>query len=53
MNFAQTSPEKLAEIVLQTIDKNVTFASVPVDGAKNAARLISQVLREETCAAYL
>ncbi|MGD6809980.1 MAG: glycosyltransferase [Candidatus Bathyarchaeia archaeon] len=53
MNFAQTSPEKLAEIVLQTIDKNVTFASVPVDGAKNVARLISQVLREETCATYL
>ena len=48
MNFAQTSPEKLAKTVLQNIDKNVSYASVPADGAENAARLISQVLREET-----
>jgi UDP-N-acetylglucosamine:LPS N-acetylglucosamine transferase len=48
MDFAKTSPELLAETVVSNFDKNVSYASFPTDGAKNAAFLISQVLNEKS-----
>ena len=45
MNIRDMSPESLADTVTANLGKAVNYADVPVDGAKRAAKLISDVLR--------
>jgi UDP:flavonoid glycosyltransferase YjiC (YdhE family) len=44
MQYSQTSPELLAETVISNICKEVTYASIPTDGAQKAAQLINHLL---------
>jgi len=44
MLFSQTTPELLAETVLKNIGRNMSYESIPLDGAKKAATIISDVL---------
>ena len=44
MKFSKTSPELLAKQVISNIGKTVDYGSVPVYGAKKAAKLISEFL---------
>lgn len=44
MLFSQTTPELLAETVLSNIGRRVHYEPIPLDGAKNAATIIDQVL---------
>ena len=46
MTCSRTSPESLSEAILSNIGKKVDYASIPIDGAKRAASLISRVLSE-------
>jgi predicted glycosyltransferase len=47
MDFSKTTPEMLAEEVLSNMGKEVNYASIPVNGAQDAALLISQILNEK------
>ncbi len=40
MKLSETSPQLLAKRVIQNMGKTATYAPIPVDGARNAARLI-------------
>jgi len=44
MNFSKTTPETLAREVVNNIDKEVQYASIPANGAQKAANLISEFL---------
>jgi predicted glycosyltransferase len=44
MVFSETTPESLAETVVSNISKEVDYAPISTDGAKNAAELINQLL---------
>jgi len=44
MPFSQTSPASLAEKVISNMNKEVKYSSIPVYGAKKAAKLINQLL---------
>jgi len=44
MDFAKTTPELLAQIVLANFGKEIHYPTVPTDGARKAAKIISQVL---------
>lgn len=44
MSYSQTTPETLAKEVLSNIGKKIQYASVPIDGAYNAAKLINDFL---------
>lgn len=44
MSYRQTTPEQLAEKIVETCGKEVSYAPIPVQGAQNAARLINQFL---------
>jgi UDP-N-acetylglucosamine:LPS N-acetylglucosamine transferase len=44
MTYSKTTPESLAKMILSSIDKKVDFASISIDGAKNTARIINQIL---------
>lgn len=43
---SETSPERLAEEVLTTLEMEATFASIPVDGGRRAAELIAELLEK-------
>jgi UDP-N-acetylglucosamine:LPS N-acetylglucosamine transferase len=47
MDYARTTPEILANVVLANMDQNVDYASIPVDGAQKAALIITQLLTEK------
>ena len=47
MDFSRTTPELLAEKALSMIDIGVDYASISVNGARNAAVLISQMLKNQ------
>jgi UDP-N-acetylglucosamine:LPS N-acetylglucosamine transferase len=44
MEYSETTPESLAEAILQNLDKEVNYLDIPTDGAQKAAKLISQLL---------
>ena len=44
MFYSQTSPELLAEKVIENIGKDVHFQHIPTDGAQKAAELINRLL---------
>jgi UDP-N-acetylglucosamine:LPS N-acetylglucosamine transferase len=44
MDFSKTTPELLAKAVIENITKKVKYPLIPIDGAKNAAALINQIL---------
>ena len=44
MSLSETSPERLAEQVLSTLDQRPSFASIPVGGGRRAAELIAELL---------
>ena len=44
MKFSKTSPELLAKQVILNIGRKVDYESIPIDGAKKAANLISELL---------
>jgi UDP-N-acetylglucosamine:LPS N-acetylglucosamine transferase len=44
MKYSETTPELLAEQALSNIGKRVDYASIPIDGAQKAAKLISNLL---------
>lgn len=44
MSYSATTPEMLAEQVISSLDKEVDYADVATDGARNAAELISALL---------
>ncbi len=50
MDFSSTTPEKLAEKIVSNIIKEVDFATIPVNGAQNAAVQISQILNQNATA---
>jgi UDP:flavonoid glycosyltransferase YjiC (YdhE family) len=45
MKLSETSPQKLAEQVVYNIEKDVDYATPPVDGARKAAGYISELLK--------
>lgn len=47
MDFLETTPELLAEVVISNIGRKVDYAPIPIDGAKNAAILIAQILSQK------
>jgi len=46
MSFKNTTPETLAESIVANIGKEVTYDSIPTDGARNAALKIKRFLVE-------
>ncbi len=46
MVYSKTTPEILAQQLVDNIWRKVNYSSIPVDGAIKAAQLISQTLRE-------
>jgi len=45
MTYSKTTPDALAEKVISNIGAKVDYEEIPVHGAKQAARLISQILK--------
>ena len=44
MEYRQTTPEMLAQAILENIGRKVETKSIPFDGAKKAAEIISELL---------
>jgi len=44
MSLPHTTPETLAEAILREYGRSVTYAPIPVDGARRAARHIQAAL---------
>ena len=44
MEYSETTPESLADAILQNIGKNVDYADIPTNGAQKAAELVSRLL---------
>jgi hypothetical protein len=44
MSICQTTPEQLAGQIVENIGKEVRYGAIPVDGARNAAQLINELL---------
>jgi len=44
MRFSKTTPEMLAEAVLDNLGHRVDYPSIPVDGANNIAEMVSRML---------
>ncbi len=44
MTLSKTTPESLAEAILSNLGKNVDYATIPTDGAKQAASIIAELL---------
>jgi UDP-N-acetylglucosamine:LPS N-acetylglucosamine transferase len=44
MMYSKTTPESLAEKVLSTLGKEVSYIPIPTDGAKKAAQLINELI---------
>ena len=47
MAYSKTTPELLAKEAILNIDKEVAYSSIPIDGARKAAFLLSQMLVEK------
>lgn len=47
MRYYQTTPEKLADAVVQNIGKPVDYANIPLDGARMAAEVMAKYLPAE------
>jgi predicted glycosyltransferase len=47
MAYSHTTPEQLAEKVVENIGKEATWEPIPVDGAQKAARLINKLLNPQ------
>ncbi len=45
MLYSQTTPESLAEKVIMELNKEVTWAAIPTDGAQKASRIINRALQ--------
>jgi UDP-N-acetylglucosamine:LPS N-acetylglucosamine transferase len=43
MQFSQTTPEILAEKIISNIGKKVNYPSIPLEGAKNAVKIIREI----------
>jgi UDP-N-acetylglucosamine:LPS N-acetylglucosamine transferase len=41
MQYSRTTPESLAKLVLSNLDQEVVYPSIPTDGAKRAANIIT------------
>lgn len=46
MQYSQTSPESLAEIVLSNLGRELDYPSIPTNGAKRAADIINRLLED-------
>ena len=44
MRYFQTTPDRLAQTIIENIGKEVKWKQIPLDGAQNAARLINNLL---------
>ena len=44
MDFSDTTPQSLADAIVQNLGKKVDYANIPTDGAQKAAELISKLL---------
>ncbi len=44
MQYSQTTPDSLAERIVTTIGKQVTYPPIPIDGARRAVEIINQLL---------
>lgn len=44
LTLSETSPELLADKIIESIDKKVSYPEIPKDGAKKAAKLIVELL---------
>jgi UDP-N-acetylglucosamine:LPS N-acetylglucosamine transferase len=44
MARSKTSPESLAEAILSNFGKTVDYAKIPIDGAKNSATIVNELL---------
>ena len=44
MSYINTNPEMLAEVIIKNINAEVNYKNVPLDGAKNAVKLLSKYL---------
>jgi UDP-N-acetylglucosamine:LPS N-acetylglucosamine transferase len=44
MTCSKTTPELLAEAILSNLGKNVDYAKIPINGSKEAAKIIDQFL---------
>jgi len=44
MQFLETTPKRLAEVVVSQLGKEVDYLPIRTDGAQNAARIINQLL---------
>jgi UDP-N-acetylglucosamine:LPS N-acetylglucosamine transferase len=44
MQYSQTTPETLAEMIVSNIGKEVKYPAIPTDGAKKAAEIINRFL---------
>jgi predicted glycosyltransferase len=43
MTYSRTTPESLAETILVNFEKTVHYAKIPINGAKEAARIINEI----------
>jgi UDP-N-acetylglucosamine:LPS N-acetylglucosamine transferase len=44
MDYSKTTPQSLADAIVQNLGKKVDYANIPTDGARKAAELISKLL---------
>jgi len=44
MEYSETTPESLAEAILQNLGREVNYLDIPTDGAQKAAKLVSNLL---------
>lgn len=44
MSLGETTPEELAKVALENIGAEVDYADIPLDGAKEAARIVGEML---------
>lgn len=47
MRYFQTTPESLAEKIIANLGKEITYPSVPIDGAKKSVQYISDLIDSE------
>jgi predicted glycosyltransferase len=46
MQFSQTTPDTLAEIIIQNIGMKVNYPSFPIEGAKKTVKIIKKIIEE-------
>jgi hypothetical protein len=47
MDFKKTTPETLASQILANINRKVNYPAIPTDGAKEAAKLINELINQD------